>query len=242
MTELLTAAQMRSLEAAAIACGAVTGLELMERAGRGVVAAVFEQWPALRAGSFRAVVLCGPGNNGGDGFVVARLLKQAGGQVTVLPQGRDALLQADVTPPLPPGDAWINAGRWRDMGGRSCPYTADQVAAALIEPGTTLVIDALLGIGQNRLADAMLRPFWCGWDRMASIRPDNTIHCISVDVPTGYDSDTGALLADTPFKPDLTVTFHAEKPLHRFLKQRGYKVVVKDIGLSSSFKISPPEA
>lgn len=242
MTELLATAQMRSLEAAAIASGAVTGLELMERAGRGVVAAAFAEWPELRTGSFRALVLCGPGNNGGDGFVVARRLKQAGGQVTVLPQGRDALLQADVTPRLPPGDAWANAGRWRDMGGRSCPYTAKQVGAALIAPGTTLVIDALLGIGQNRPADAILKPFRCGWDQMARIRPDNTIHCLSVDVPTGYDSDTGAVLADSPFAPDLTVTFHAEKPLHAFLKQRGYKVVVKDIGLSSSFQISPPEA
>ena len=80
MTELLTAAQMRSLEAAAIASGEVTGLELMERAGRGVVEAVFEEWPELRATSHRAVVLCWPGNNGGDGFVVARLLKDWAGR------------------------------------------------------------------------------------------------------------------------------------------------------------------
>ncbi len=78
MTELLTAAQMRAIEEAAIASGEVTGLELMERAGRGVVEAITAEWPELGAGC-RAVVLCGPGNNGGDGFVVARLLWQAGG-------------------------------------------------------------------------------------------------------------------------------------------------------------------
>ena len=70
MTELLTAAQMRAIEEAAIASGEVTGLELMERAGRGVVEAIFEEWPALKEGAHRAVVLCGPGNNGGDGLLL----------------------------------------------------------------------------------------------------------------------------------------------------------------------------
>ena len=67
MTELLTAAQMKAIEQAAIDSGEVTGLELMERAGRGVVEAVFEEWPGLAKTSHKAVVLCGPGNNGGDG-------------------------------------------------------------------------------------------------------------------------------------------------------------------------------
>ena len=83
MSELLTAAQMRAIEEAAIASGEVTGLELMERAGRGVVEAIFEEWPELRESSHRAVVLCGPGNNGGDGFVVARYLQDANWEVTV---------------------------------------------------------------------------------------------------------------------------------------------------------------
>ncbi|MBZ0123320.1 MAG: bifunctional ADP-dependent NAD(P)H-hydrate dehydratase/NAD(P)H-hydrate epimerase, partial [Roseovarius sp.] len=75
MAELLTAAQMRALETAWIESGAATGEELMERAGRGVVEAVFDTWPDLAAAPHKAAVMCGPGNNGGDGFVVARLLR-----------------------------------------------------------------------------------------------------------------------------------------------------------------------
>ncbi|MEO0655524.1 MAG: NAD(P)H-hydrate epimerase, partial [Pseudomonadota bacterium] len=87
MTELLTAEQMRAIEQAAIESGEVTGLELMERAGRGVVEAIFEEWPELAATSHRAVVLCGPGNNGGDGYVVARLLAERGWTVDLFAYG-----------------------------------------------------------------------------------------------------------------------------------------------------------
>ncbi|MCP5075059.1 MAG: bifunctional ADP-dependent NAD(P)H-hydrate dehydratase/NAD(P)H-hydrate epimerase, partial [Rhodobacteraceae bacterium] len=103
MTELLTAAQMRAIETAAIESGEVTGLELMERAGRGVVEAVFEEWPELAKTSHRAVVLCGPGNNGGDGFVVARLLHDWGWEVEVFLYGDAAKL---------PPDARVNYVRW----------------------------------------------------------------------------------------------------------------------------------
>lgn len=92
MTELLTAAQMRAIELAAINSGEVTGLELMERAGRGVVEAILEEWPEMALTSHKALVLCGPGNNGGDGFVVARLLKQRGWEVEVFLYGDEGKL------------------------------------------------------------------------------------------------------------------------------------------------------
>jgi ADP-dependent NAD(P)H-hydrate dehydratase / NAD(P)H-hydrate epimerase len=79
----------------------------MERAGRGVVEAIFEEWPELRATSHRAVVLCGPGNNGGDGFVVARLLKEWGWEVEVFLYG---------DPERMPPDARVNYERWLGMG------------------------------------------------------------------------------------------------------------------------------
>ncbi|MEL7000410.1 MAG: NAD(P)H-hydrate epimerase, partial [Pseudomonadota bacterium] len=105
MTELLTAAQMRAVEQAAIDSGEVTGLELMERAGRGVVEAILEWGPELATAPHRAVVLCGPGNNGGDGFVVARLLKQRGWEVEVFLYGDEDKL---------PRDAAENARLWRE--------------------------------------------------------------------------------------------------------------------------------
>ena len=118
--ELLTAAQMRRVEHAAIEGGTVTGLELMERAGRGVVEAAYEEWPDFAAAPQRALVLCGPGNNGGDGFVVARLLRGAGWQVEVFLFG-----DADKLPP----DAKANHDRWCDMGAVAA-WDADAIIGA----------------------------------------------------------------------------------------------------------------
>jgi len=132
MNELLTAAQMRAIEEAAIASGKVTGLELMERAGKGVVEAIFEEWPELRATFHRAVVLCGPGNNGGDGFVVARLLKDWGWEVEVFLYG---------DPERMPPDARVNYERWVGMG---------EVVPVPPHGDFDLIIDALFGIGLNR--------------------------------------------------------------------------------------------
>jgi hydroxyethylthiazole kinase-like uncharacterized protein yjeF len=91
----LTAAQMRAIEQAAIESGRVTGLELMERAGRGVVQAILAEWPELATSRREALVLCGPGNNGGDGFVVARLLSERGWEVEVFLYGDPEKLPPD---------------------------------------------------------------------------------------------------------------------------------------------------
>ncbi len=142
MTELLTAAQMREIEAAAIASGQVTGLELMERAGAGVVQAIFEEWPELKTTSYRAVVLCGPGNNGGDGFVVARLLKEWGWAVEVFLYG---------TPEGMPPDARVNYERWVGMGEvGGIENDGSQVPFDRSDPNISLIVDALFGLGLSR--------------------------------------------------------------------------------------------
>ena len=209
MTELLCAARMRALEAAAIASGAVTGLDLMERAGRGVVDAVFAEWPALAAGPFRAVVLCGPGNNGGDGFVVARLLADWGCEVAVF-------LFGDVEK-LPP-DARANYLRWCALG----PVSALTNESLAGEAGRAdLAVDALFGIGLNRPFDD-LDAVQCELNRWhAASTTGARPRVVAIDVPSGLCADSGRYLGSAGENPDrcrimanLTVTFHAPKLGH----------------------------
>lgn len=210
MAELLTAAQMRAIEAAAIVSGDVTGLELMGRAGRGVVEAIFEEWPELRAGSFRAAVLCGPGNNGGDGFVVARLLKERGWDVT-------CYAWDDLARQGP--DAREMRARWEAAGGRITPFGAFHPA----RDGFDVMVDALFGIGMTR-----------GLEISASL--EEFLGCaprrVAVDLPSGLMSDSGGSV-EPKFVADLSVTFHAPK-LGHFLglgPECCGKLVVADIGL-----------
>ncbi len=217
--ELLTAAQMRAIEQSAIDSGEVTGLELMERAGRGVVEAIFEWRPELAEGERSAVVLCGPGNNGGDGFVVARLLKERGWAVEVFLYGDEAKL---------PPDAAENARRWREMG------TVEPVLSIvpyLPFRDRDIVIDAIFGIGLKRPVEKELSSILRLW------RPTSWI---ALDVPSGLDADSGRLLREDclPELPglalaDLTVTFATPKIGH-FLADGPVacgELAVADIGL-----------
>jgi len=261
MTAPLTAARMRAIEARAIQSGAVTGLELMERAGAGVVEAIMTQWPAMADGAHRAVVLCGPGNNGGDGFVVARLLAARGWKVDVFFYGASGKL---------PHDAKVNYERWaaeNDIVHLGFPVADDdaqkafeQAASHLSdnlsgEDGTQkppfLVIDALFGIGLQRPI-AGLDEVMAHMDYLACWRDLNESRLVAVDVPSGFDTDTGEMIWDDrpgacafpAILSDLVVTFHARKPVHNAIESDQVTVVVKDIGLGpfSDLKKSPPEA
>ncbi len=236
MTELLTAAQMRAIEHAAINAGAVTGLDLMERAGRGVLDAIFEEWPGLASDAGlaggqppdprdisaqkkqrrRAVVLCGPGNNGGDGFVVARLLKEAKWDVTVYLYGDAGRL---------PPDAGVNYARWIAMGEVHALSDVDPPEFAYHD----LVIDALFGTGLTRPLAGLghvLRDLCncvdAGAGRSLQDRLPHWPPVVAVDLPSGVCSDSGRVLALEEFTThggaraacavaDLTVTFHARK-------------------------------
>ncbi len=212
MTELLTAAQMREVEQAAINSGTVTGRELMERAGRGVVEAIFAHWPALAAAPHRAVVVCGPGNNGGDGFVVARLLKQAGWKVEVIFCGK-----ADRLGP----DARANHER---LAGLVRPF---ETSAAVLSPPPDLLVDALFGIGMTRPLTGPLHDLVAEMSNVAM-----PFARVAVDLPSGLNADTGAIMGVT-WPTELTVTFHRAKVGHfsRHGPELCGTVVVKDIGL-----------
>ncbi|WP_424964473.1 NAD(P)H-hydrate dehydratase [Dinoroseobacter sp. S375] len=252
MPDLLTAAQMRAIEQAAIDSGAVTGLELMERAGRGVVAAIFEEWPEL-AGSqrgpapappeyfenneegrqcLRAMVLCGPGNNGGDGFVVARLLKEKGWEVEVFLYGDPEKL---------PPDARTNYDRWRALG-QVAPLD-DQVFDGVVDEvrSAALCIDALFGTGLARPFlpfRRMSMALTSGPSRgLTGSRPK----VVAVDIPSGLCADSGRWLeGDAPpgvtGQVDLTVSFHTRKLGHCLEDGPAScrKTVVVDIGLTGS--------
>jgi ADP-dependent NAD(P)H-hydrate dehydratase / NAD(P)H-hydrate epimerase len=231
MTELLTAAQMRAIEQAAIASGEVTGLELMERAGRGVVEAEFAEWPELAKTSHRAVVLCGPGGNGGDGFVVARLLTEWGWEVEVFLYG---------DPERMPPDARVNYERWCRLAKMIPPSFPDAgevrrtfVGADEVETftdvvygigGTDLIVDAVFGIG-------LTRPMTCTLGADYGLTPARRV---SVDLPSGvFSNNPEASGNGTWFHADLTVTFHRMKPahVHPLTALSCGKVVVVDIGL-----------
>ena len=232
MTELLTAAQMKAIETAAIESGAVTGLELMERAGRGVVEAVFEEWPDLAAAPHRAVVLCGPGNNGGDGFVVARLLKEWGWEVEVFLYGDPAKL---------PPDAKANCERWRERG-----EVGDMKGAPQHAQRADIVVDALFGTGLtrplsdhlSRLARALAaeRAGRVVAERAGRIVAERAGWVVAVDIPSGLCADSGRVIggADAPhLAADLTVTFHRAKLGHYLADGPAAcgSLVVKPIGL-----------
>ena len=257
--DLLTAAQMRAIEQAAIDSGEVTGLELMERAGQGVVEAIFEEWPEL-AGQViekeggaapdpadlprnisgkvkeeisprRAVVLCGPGNNGGDGFVVARLLQAKGWEVEVFLYGDPVKL---------PLDAKVNYDRWLALGG-VCELNDAAIDGYWEDhPDTQIAIDAVFGTGLTRpftdLAKVQLElNYW-----QAASRRNGAPKVVSIDIPSGVCSDSGQYLGsdqDNPFDygvmSNLTVSFHREKLGHRLSGGAvgSGKVIRKSIGI-----------
>ena len=219
-TELPNAARMRALDRATIAAGRISGTGLMENAGRAVVDAILRTWPALARTDHRALVLCGPGNNGGDGFVIARLLHQRGWQVRVCLLGDPARL---------PDDARTNLERWRALG------TVDALSAD--HPPDTgagrfdLIVDGLFGTGLGR----PVAPWLIGL--VDTLRegtgPQGTARVVAVDIPSGLCADSGRPLGGRAVSADLTVTFHAAKPGHYLDRGPDFcgRLVVADIGI-----------
>ena len=180
---LLTVAAMGQVDRAAIA-GGTAGLTLMQAAGAAVAERAREMLPT----GGRALVLCGPGNNGGDGLVAARLLAEAGYGITSILLGERAALK---------GDAALAAEAWEGPLIQGAPGGL---------PACDLVIDALFGAGLSRDLDGAARALVEAVN--ASGRP-----VLAVDVPSGLDGDTGAVRG-AAVRADETVTFVALKPGH----------------------------
>ncbi len=179
---LYTAAQVRELDRVAIDEYGTPGLELMERAGR----CTFDQVVRRYHGQVPVVVLCGSGNNGGDGYVVARLLHEIGMEVHVL---------ATADPGTP--DTRAVCRRYLDSGGRPASRDTGILGRA------ALVIDAMLGTGLSRAPEGICAEF---------IRAAGSCRCpvVAVDLPSGLSGDTGRAF-DPSMRADLTVTFIGHK-------------------------------
>lgn len=201
VTAVLDVRQMAEADRLSIATG-ITATELMQNAGQAVVDAIVQRWTP------RAVaVLCGPGNNGGDGFVVAHLLAAAGWPVQIALLGlRHQLADA----------AAHHAAQWQGSVEPLTPAVLDDAE---------LVVDALFGAGLSRPLDGVALA-------TLATAAAKSLPIIAIDVPSGVLGDTGETLGAVPAV--LTVTFFRKKPAHLLLPGSALcgEVVVADIGIS----------
>jgi len=180
---LYTAVQVRELDRLAINAG-IPGYTLMTRAGEAIWHMIKTNFPAINT----LVVVCGTGNNGGDGYVVARLGRAAGIDVRVLQLGDSSKIS---------GDALMARDAWLAVSGSVEAFDIRALA------GVDLIVDAMLGTGIER-------PLEGEW--LTAVEAINATCCpvVAVDIPTGLHADTGAVLGGA-IKADWTVTFIGRK-------------------------------
>jgi ADP-dependent NAD(P)H-hydrate dehydratase / NAD(P)H-hydrate epimerase len=201
---LLTPLQMGDADRATTASG-IDGFGLMEAAGSAVAVAVGARWPMRQV-----TVLCGPGNNGGDGLVAARHLADAGWPVKLALLGsRDKLT----------GEAAHAASLWK---GPLAPLSTESLES------TGIVIDAIFGAGLSRPLDGNALA-------MVEALKIRRIPLCAVDVPSGLDGASGMILGAAA-SAELTVTFFRKKPGHLLYPGRGLcgDILVADIGIPAA--------
>lgn len=203
--EILTPKEMAQADSLAMKRGPFDGYGLMCNAGAAIAALILERFPGLA----RVDVLCGPGNNGGDGYVVARLLARAGVDVSVWAEGT----------PRAGGDAARAAS--------DCPIVPRPLAEFSPVPGS-VIVDALYGAGLSKPLSSMAA-------RAARLVAGQGVPVVAIDLPSGVSGESGQPLGDA-FAAALTVTFARKKPGH--LLQPGRRlcgdVAVADIGITDA--------
>jgi hydroxyethylthiazole kinase-like uncharacterized protein yjeF len=184
-TPLYRSQDVREIDRAAVQADGLAGGELMARAGGAAFASLRRRWPEAR----RIAVFCGSGNNGGDGYVVARLAREAGWDVTLCATG---------APAAPDGDAAQARRAWQAAGGTVQAATREAAANA------DVVVDALLGIGLSRAPQGAV---------VAAIEAINAAGrpVLALDLPSGLDADRG-VAPGIAVRATATSTFVADKP------------------------------
>ena len=205
---IVTAAQMKAIEQAGNAHG-LPYLQMMENAGLAAYAELKNVLP--QPGSL--LVVCGKGNNGGDGFVIARAAAKEGWKVTVL--------LAEGEPKTP--DAITNFERLHSLPVEICTD-----GFGLSAESFTVVVDALYGTGFH----GSLRPFGLAACALMNRQHENGAFILAVDLPSGINTDTGEV-AEGAVRADLTVTFDSRKPLHTAASSAPLcgRIVCADIGI-----------
>lgn len=210
----VTAAEMKRLEQQADAAG-LSYRQMMENAGAAAAALALRTW----LGAKSAAVFCGKGNNGGDGFVAARHLANAGLAVHLyLVEGEPVTT-----------DAIYNCGLAREMG---LPVlaadTLDEPEQAEFLQSADLILDGVYGTGFH----GTLRPEGLAAARRMNDAPGRVL---ALDLPSGLEADSGTA-AEGAVQADLTVTFHAAKPCHRLAAAQCGRVEVADIGIGTALQ------
>lgn len=184
-TPLYRAAQVREFDRRAIEEQGIAGYALMTRAAAAALCELRARWPRAR----RIRVVCGAGNNAGDGYVLARLAQAAGLDARIVHLGDPEALR---------GDAHTACLDARAAGVASLPFTADACADA------DVIVDGLLGTGLDR-------PLTDVWAAAVEVINAASAPVLALDIPSGLQADTGAVLG-CAVRADLTVTFIAAKP------------------------------
>jgi NAD(P)H-hydrate epimerase len=182
---VFTTAQVRELDRIAIEEHGIPGLELMKRAGQATFDEILQRWPEAK----NMLVICGTGNNAGDGYIIARLALQQGMHVSILQLGDSRKIQ---------GDALLARNEFLRSGMQILPFSGEL-------PSCDIIVDAIFGTGLTRAAEGL-------WKQAIQKMNQSLAPIIAVDIPSGLNADTGTALStttdtDSTIKADTTVTF-----------------------------------
>ncbi|AZN99960.1 NAD(P)H-hydrate dehydratase [Mesorhizobium sp. M9A.F.Ca.ET.002.03.1.2] len=199
--ELLSPAEMGEADRLTIATGPLAGIDLMRNAGAAVASVVLSRYPAAPVH-----VLCGPGNNGGDGYVVASLLHDSGVDVTVWASGSP------------------RAGSDAALAASECRVRPRPLSEFVAETGA-IVVDALYGAGLSK-------PLSGDAARAVAVAAELNLPVVAVDLPSGVSGESGQSLGQA-FRARITVTFARKKPGHLLLPGRAMcgELLLADIGI-----------